>query len=111
MALSFQARRPVATASAATIADGIAVREPVPFAVDCMTSTVDGVVMVPDSAILAAMRLAWRHLRRVVEPAGAAGLAGIMQDAAALRGARVASVLCGANLTPEQVAAWLPEAA
>jgi threonine dehydratase len=108
MAHSFAAGRPLETPTADTIADGIAVRVPVPFAVTSMRDTVDDVVLVRDNAILEAMGLVRRHTGRVVEPAGAAGLAGLLTCRQDYTGARVATVLCGANLTPEQVTAWLP---
>lgn len=109
MADSFKAGQPLETSSADTIADGIAVRVPVPFAVRCMKDTIDEVVLVNDSSILEAMRLVRQHLGLVVEPAGAAGLAGLIRKRQDYSGARVATVLCGANLTPQQIAAWLPD--
>jgi threonine dehydratase len=108
MAHSFAAGQPLETPSVDTIADGIAVRVPVPFAVTSMRDTVDEVVLVSDDLILEAMRLVRRHLGHAVEPAGAAGLAGILANRQSYAGARVATILCGANLTPQQIAAWLP---
>jgi threonine dehydratase len=110
MKLSYDRHQPVATSLVDTIADGIAVRVPVPFAVACMPATVDEVMLVADDEIVGAMRFAHRHLGRIVEPAGAAGLAGILKRADALRGRTIATILCGANLTPEQIARWLPDA-
>jgi len=109
MAHSFAAGQPQETPTADTIADGIAVRVPVPFAVACMKATIDEVLLVSDEQILESMRLVRRHLGQVVEPAGAAGLAGILARGQDYAGARVATVLCGSNLTPQQIAAWLPE--
>lgn len=107
MARSFAAGSVVETPAADTIADGIAVRVPVPFALASMTNTIDEVMLVSDATILEAMRLVQRHLERIVEPAGAAGLAGLIRRRADYSGARVATVLCGANLTPQQISAWL----
>jgi threonine dehydratase len=107
MARSFQRGHPVEESAVQTIADGIAVRVPVPFAVACMRETVDEVVLVADETILDAMRLVRRHLGRLVEPAGAAGLAGLIERRTHYAGARIATVLCGANLTREQIAQWL----
>ncbi|MBA1158210.1 threonine ammonia-lyase [Microvirga mediterraneensis] len=109
MAHSFTAGRPMETPSVDTIADGIAVRVPVPFAVESLKETVDEVALVSDRAILEAMRLIRQHLGRVVEPAGAAGLAGLLTRRREHAGSRVATVLCGANLTPQQITAWLPD--
>jgi threonine dehydratase len=108
MALSFKAKHPVETAEAETIADGIAVRIPVPFAVETMTDTIDEVVLVEDEAILKAMAMIRQRVGRIVEPAGAAGLAGLLGQCSAYAGARVATILCGGNMTDQQIAEWLP---
>lgn len=93
----------VTTPQANTIADGIAVREPIPEAVADMRDVVRDVVCVSDDAIRDAMRLLWRTGGLVVEPAGAAGLAPLLDPAHPWRGARVASILCGGNCTDAQV--------
>jgi threonine dehydratase len=90
-----------------TIADGIGVRVPIPEAVADMGGLVDDVLLVEDSAILEAMRLAHRHLGVVLEPAGAAGLAGLFAQRERFAGQTVGTVLCGGNLTPEQMRTWL----
>ncbi|WP_181703841.1 threonine ammonia-lyase [Chthonobacter albigriseus] len=111
MALSHAAGEAISTPEAHTIADGIAVRIPVPSAVDWLSDTIDDVVLVEDDQILQAMRFAHETWQRLIEPAGAAGLAAVIAQAPALQGRRVATILCGANLTPQQIAAWLPSAA
>lgn len=90
-----------------TIADGIAVRVPVPEAVQDMRGLVDDVVLVDDETTVEAMRLLFRHGGWLVEPAGAVGVAALHADRVRWRGARVATVLCGSNLTAEQIACWL----
>lgn len=107
MRLSFDAGRAVATPRADTIADGIAVREPVPYAVACMPATIHEVLAVSDDAILRAMRLVHEHVGLVVEPAGAVGLAALLAAGETWRGARVATPLCGGNVTPADMRAWL----
>ena len=107
MRLSFEQARIVSTPSAETIADGIAVREPVPYALETMRDVVDEVVTVRDEDILRAMRLAHEHLGLVVEPAGAAGLAALVAHASRWSGALVATPLCGGNVTTEQARDWL----
>ena len=106
MALSWQARKPIAAPSA-TIADGIAVRVPIPEAVGIMPGTVDEVMLVSDDAMLAAMRALFADAGLVVEPAGAAGVAAIAQRAKEFTGQRVATVLTGGNLTQEQIREWI----
>jgi threonine dehydratase len=107
MLRSWEAGAPVATRTADTIADGIAVREPVPEAVERLAGTLDRVVAVTDAQIVEAMRLAFDTLGVVVEPAGAAGLAAALALGEELRGRLVAIPLCGGNLTPEQARRWL----
>jgi threonine dehydratase len=107
MAESFLHGAIVETARVETIADGIAVRVPIPEAVDDMRGVVDEVLLVPDEALVEAMRAAHAALGLVLEPAGAAGLAAIARHAERFAGERVATVLCGGNLTAAQVADWL----
>ena len=106
MALSWREGRVVTTERADTIGDGIAVRIPVPFALDCMKTTVDDVLLVSDNDLLAAMSLIDAHIGRHIEPAGVAGFAGLLRHRGAFADQRVATVLCGGNLTDEQTALW-----
>ena len=107
MRLSFEQGRAISTTTVETIADGIAVREPVSYALTTMRGVVDEVVTVTDAEIVRAMRLAHEHLGLVVEPAGAAGLAALLADADRWRGALVATPLCGGNVTPADARDWL----
>ncbi len=84
-----------------TIADGIAVRVPVAEAVADLRGAADDVWLVGDDELVRAMRLLHAHLGLVVEPAGAAGLAALLARAPDLAGRRVAVVLTGGNLAPE----------
>jgi len=90
-----------------TIADGIAVRVPVPEALDDLAGLVADIVLVEDATLLAAMRLAHQELGLVLEPSGAAGLAALLAFGDRFQGQLVATILCGGNLTPEQVQRWL----
>ena len=72
-----------------------------------MADVVDAMVAVADDEILAAMRVVHEHAGLVVEPAGAAGLAAVLAHPERWRGRRVATPLCGSNLTPEQMRRWL----
>lgn len=107
MADSWRAGRVCETASAQTIADGIAVRVPVPEAVAELAHTVDDMVLVADDRIREAMRLLHQELGLVVEPAGAAGLAAALDLRHQLAGQLVAVPICGGNLTEDQVRSWL----
>jgi threonine dehydratase len=107
MERSWRAGRVVELDRIETIADGIGVRVPIPEAVADMRGLVDDVLLIEDAAMLEAMRLAHRHAGVVLEPAGAAGLAGAFSFRERFAGQTVGSVLCGGNLTPEQMATWL----
>jgi threonine dehydratase len=106
MEVSWREGRVIDRDSARTIADGIAVRRPVPEAVADMAGTVDDVVLVDEASIVRAVRLLFETAGLVVEPAGAVGIAAALSQPS-LHGARLATVLCGSNLTPEQMARWL----
>lgn len=107
MVESWRAARVIETDRIDTIADGIGVRVPIPEAVADMQGLVDDAVLVSDDAMVEQMRLAHRHLGIVLEPSGAAGLAGVAALAGQLAGQTAATVLCGGNVTPEQAERWL----
>jgi threonine dehydratase len=107
MELSWRAGKPVSTETAATIADGISVRVPVPEALTAMRATVDEVMVVTDEELLAAMRMLFLDAGLLVEPAGAAGVAAVAKRRAEFAGRRVAVPICGGNLTEEQIRSWL----
>jgi peptide deformylase len=88
----------VETAAADTIADGVAVRVPVPEALADMRGLVDDVVLVDDDTIRTAMDLIRLHVGIIVEPAGAVGVAAIMKDRARFAGRTIATILCGGNV-------------
>jgi len=96
----------VTTDTVDTIADGIGVRVPVPEALDDMKDTVDDVVLVDDQTTLKAMRLLLHHTGLLIEPSGAVGVAAMLTDAARFQGKRVATILCGSNVTEAQFQAW-----
>jgi threonine dehydratase len=107
MERSWRSGRIVERPSVDTIADGIAVRVPIPEAVEDMRHTVDDIVLVGDDVILRAMRLLYEHAGLLIEPAGAAGIAAILADGERFRERRVATVLCGSNVTRVDAERWL----
>ena len=106
MAISWRERRSVEAASD-TIADGIAVRVPVPEALGIMAGTVDNVMLVSDDDMRTWMRHVFADTGLVVEPAAVAGVAAIARVAAEWEGSRLATIITGGNLTGPQVQAWL----
>lgn len=109
MERSWRTGQLVAFEQISTIADGIGVRLPVPEALTDLKGIVDDLLLVDDSAMLSAMRLAHRELGLVLEPSGAVALAALRSDPARFRGQLVGAILCGGNLTPAQIAEWLSE--
>ena len=107
MEQSWRAGKTIHTNSIRTIADGIAIRVPVPEALQDLQAVVDDIWLIEDEDLIAAMRLAHKELGLVLEPAGAAGLAAVMKQRDLLAGQLVATVLCGGNLTEEQRRRWL----
>ena len=64
-------------------------------------------VLVPDSSLITAMRLAHQELGVVLEPAGAAGLAALLDHREQFQGRLVATVLTGGNMSPANLKEWL----
>jgi threonine dehydratase len=94
--------------SAATIADGVAVRVPIDQALRDMDGLVDDAILVQEATILEAVRLVHRHAGVVTEPAGSLGVAALIENREAFGDRAVGTILCGGNLTAEQLAAWIP---
>lgn len=82
----------------ATIAEGIAVKTPGTLTRAIIEDLVDDLVMVAESVIEQAIVDLLEIEKTVVEGAGAAGLAAIMDRPHAFKGKRVATVLCGGNI-------------
>jgi len=106
-ALSWRQGEAVASDGVATVADGIGIREPFPESVAGMLELVDDMVIVGESGLRAAVRRLATATGLLVEAAGAAGIAALLADPGAFRGARVFTPLCGANLPPGALE-WSP---
>ena len=107
---SWHTRRVVTSDAPDTIADGIAIRTPFAESLSNLTELIDDILLVEDSAMISGMRLAMAELGLLLEPAGAAGIAALLTHGERFRDQRVATVLTGANLTPEQIREWLTPA-
>jgi threonine dehydratase len=90
-----------------TIADGIGVRVPVPEALEDMHGFVDNAILVSEEMIVKAMRLLYYDAGIVVEPSGAVGVAAILEQPEAFDEQSVGTIVCGGNLTMEQMQTWL----
>ena len=90
-----------------TVADGIGVRVPVPQALKDMRDLVDDAVLVSEEAIFGAMKLVHRHAGVVAEPSGAVGVAAVLERPDLFRGRLIGTIICGGNLTADQMREWL----
>lgn len=97
-ARSLAAGRIVATNSAATFADGMAVRMPDPAALDIIRQGADRVVEVSDDEIAEAIRILYSATHNCAEGAGAAALAALVKEGARTQGGRAAVILSGHNI-------------
>jgi threonine dehydratase len=91
-----------------TVADGLTAPKPGVLNFELIRRSVEGIVTVPDTAILDAMARIVRHLRVIVEPAGAAALAGVLADER-FSDRRVGVLLSGSNTGMERVREVLRE--
>ena len=99
--LSVEAGRPVASNTAVTFADGMAVRIPVPEALAIYEKGAERIITVSDDEVADAVRLYFTATHNVAEGAGAAPLAGLMQERDVMKGKKVGVILCGGNIDTE----------
>ena len=100
--LSWQQGRVVETDTAATIADGLAVRQPLAGNVTAIRRLVDEVHAVTEEEMLAAIRHLRRHEQITAEPSGAAATAAYLKDRS-VEGV-VVLLVTGGNVSPEVLA-------
>ncbi len=81
-----------------TLAEGIAVKKPGSFTSEIVASLADDIVLVSESQLETAVSLLLQIEKTVVEGAGAAGLAAVMNNRAVFEGQKVGVVLCGGNI-------------
>jgi threonine dehydratase len=96
---SLQAGRPVALASMATMADGIAVGCPGPTTFEHVCAVADDILTVSEEALSRALLLCLERAKLVVEPAGVAGVAAILEGPRRFQ-PPVVAVLSGGNIDP-----------
>ncbi|MFA1545169.1 threonine ammonia-lyase [Actinomadura chokoriensis] len=96
---SLAAGRPVQIEIEPTMADGIAVGRPGDLTYGMFTDLVDAVVTVTEESISQALLLCLERAKQVVEPAGAAGVAAMLEHAYAVE-PPVVVLLSGGNIDP-----------
>ena len=107
MVLSWRRGSVVETDTIDTIADGVAGRCPIPEVLDDLLVVVDDAVLVREEAIVAGMRLLYRHAGLVVEPSAALGIAAVLENRERFAGRRIATIICGSNVTTSDYERWV----
>ncbi len=97
-AFSFQQRRLVEAPSRTVLADGLSCRVPHADALDTILDNVARIVQVSEEEIAHAMRAYYEDTHNLAEGAGAAALAGALQEKNLLHGKRAGIVLTGGNV-------------
>jgi threonine dehydratase len=95
-----------------SVADGLNAPSAGRLATAIAQRYLEGMIVLPDDAILAGLRFSVERLKQVVEPAGAAALAAVLTGAVPLReGDRVCVVLSGGNVAVDRLGDLLAAAA
>lgn len=94
-------------ATVATLAEGIAVKEPGQLTRRIVKALVSDILLVDDVTIEGAVEVLLERQKLVVEGAGAAGLAAVLAAPERFRGRRVGVVICGGNIDARLVASIL----
>ncbi len=106
-ARSLTAGRLVTASRANTLADGIAVRQPDPVAFEIVRHGVSRIVTVSDDEIGIAIGAYWTDTHNLVEGAGAAPLAALLQEKACMTGRRVGLIASGGNIGLDLFRRWV----
>ena len=94
---SLTAGHPIASVMGATMADGISVAEPGGIPFEVIADLLDDVITVSEESMSRALISLLERAKMLVEPAGAAGVAAILEKPDAFEGP-VVSVLSGGNI-------------
>ncbi len=105
--LSLDQGHPVSTNSAASFADGMAVRIPNADAFEIIARGVERIVSVSEDEIAEAMRLLYRATHNLAEGAGAAALAALVKEREPMKGKRAGVILSGGNIDMDKFATVL----
>src|ERR1700722_5499316 len=90
-----------------TLAGGMAVRQPDPAAFEIIRRGVSRIVCVSDEEVGGAIRAYWTDTHNLVEGAGAAPLAALLQERERMTRKRVGLVISGGNIDLELFRRWV----
>ena len=109
MSRSLEAGEPVTLSSIDTIADGLKPVRPGDLTLAHARELVDDVITLTDESIRAAVLWCYRR-RLVVEPSGAAAVAGLLSGRVEPSGdGEIVAIISGGNLDPELLHRWMSE--
>lgn len=111
MAAAIQAGGPVALDKVDVFCDGTAVRKVGELTYKVCATMVDEWMTVSNGEVSAAVQFLWEQLRCIPEPSGAMGMAAVLKRRESLKGQRILTILCGANMDFEQLASISQRAA
>jgi threonine dehydratase len=100
MTESYHQRKPV-ECPIDTVADGLVTRVPANLALEMLWNYVDDAWLASDDELLRATHTLMESGHVLVEPAGAASLAGACQHSELMKGKRIVFILTGANISPD----------
>jgi threonine dehydratase len=101
--------RGLVTAPSSTLAEGLATRTAFELPQRILWERLDDFVLVSEDALRHATRVMIEKTRNLVEPAGAAALAAVLEDPGRFAGRQVAVVCSGGNISPAQLMALWPD--
>lgn len=105
---SLQSGKTESIPSVQTIADSLGAPRAEPYSFSVCKTYVDEVVRVTDEQLLESIYILFRELKLAVEPAGAASTAAALGPLKEkLRGKKTALIVCGANISAEEFAAYV----
>lgn len=107
MTNSWRQRRVVTTGTTNTIADGVAVRRPIPEVLDDLLMVADDAVLVREVSIIKGMRMLGEHAGLLVEPSAALGIAALLEYRDRFAGRRIVTIVCGSNVDVERYQRWV----
>jgi len=104
MSVSMNANRVTPLLETRTIADTLAPRSVSERTLALAQRYIDEIVLVEEARLVEAMRWLWRECNQLVEPAGAAVIAALLQDETKIaRFKQPVAVICGGNAAAESV--------
>lgn len=99
--------KPVRMEKLDSVADGLSAPIVGELNLEIVQKCVDEMILVTDEQIISAVKLLLERAKLLVEPAGAAGTAALLNGKIPCAGKKVVSVLTGGNLALDRLKAWL----